>query len=523
MSEYKKEILTLQATNGVIRNFIEKCTFALIKNNSLQMKKLHVFIVKSFIGPFIATFFISVFVLLMQGLWRYSDELIGKGLDFVVIAELLFYLALITIPTAFPIAVLLSSVMTFGTLGENYELIALKAAGVSLYRIMYPLIIVVLFITGIAFTFSNNIMPVAALKFCNLYYDIRRHKPELSIKEGIFTNDMEGYSIKVDRKNNETGMMYNLQIYNHSYDNVQGNGEVTIADSGMMLTNPHTSALELILYSGKTYTDEAIIDPSKRKTFPFRRLEFEKQILFLDLPDNEFNRSDDFFMASNMMDLSQLNYTIDSLQGAIDKRQTTGANRLLATSYMKSKQTNVEKDSLLRVETQGIVGNIDSIFYAFDPDEQQKAIETALQYSRDVKSTLDTDLTFFKKQSEQVRKSEIEWHKKFTLSVACIILFFIGAPLGGIIRKGGLGMPTVVSIFLFIIYYILSMIGERSAKEGVISVIFGAWLSSLIYLPFGIFLTYKSVTDSEIMNSEAYTNFIKKIVGFFKKKRHAKA
>ena len=254
------------------------------------MKKLHIFMLKSFSGPFIATFFISMFVLLMQMLWRYIDDLVGKGLDFSVIVEVLFYFSLSLIPMAMPLAVLLSSIMTFGTLGENYELIALKSAGISLYRIMYPLIVFIIFLTLFAFFFSNNILPVANLKAGSLLYDIRRHKPEVSFKEGIFTNDLEGYSIKIDRINKETGMMYNMLIYNHKV--VPGNYEVTKADSGMMLTHPNSNVMELILYHGNTYTDEGM-KPGNRKTFPFRRLQFEKQSVLIELPENELKRTDE--------------------------------------------------------------------------------------------------------------------------------------------------------------------------------------------------------------------------------------
>jgi len=481
------------------------------------MKKLHIFMLKSFSGPFIATFFISMFVLLMQMLWRYIDDLVGKGLDFSVIVEVLFYFSLSLIPMAMPLAVLLSSIMTFGTLGENYELIALKSAGISLYRIMYPLIVFIVFLTLFAFFFSNNILPVANLKAGSLLYDIRRHKPEVSFKEGIFTNDLEGYSIKIDRINKETGMMYNMLIYNHKV--VPGNYEVTKADSGMMLTHPNSNVMELILYHGNTYTDEGM-KPGNRKTFPFRRLQFEKQSVLIELPENELKRTDeDLFKSSIMLNLNQLQYMIDSLQKTVNARKTEDTRRLLAANYQKSKSLNAQKDSIYQAESKNQTQDIDSLFRSFDPEEQQRAVGNALQYARDVKMSVQSSRDYTLRQEEQIRKNQIEWHKKFTLSFACFIFFFIGAPLGGIIRKGGLGMPVVISVLLFIIYYIISMIGERSAREAVIGVWFGTWLSSLILLPLGVLLTYKSVTDSEILNGEAYMNFIKKIGDFFKRKR----
>ena len=296
------------------------------------MKKLHIFMLKSFSGPFVATFFISMFVLLMQALWRMIDELVGKGLDNSIIAEFLFYVAVTLVPMALPLAVLLASIMTFGSLGENYELIALKSAGISLYRIMKPLIAVIILMTVLAFVFSNNILPVANLKMNSLYYDIRKQKPEMSFKEGIFTNDLEGYSIKVDRIDKNTGMMYNILIYNHK--DGHGNYEVTKADSGMMKTNVKSNAMDLTLFSGHTYTDEGLQKVSARKTFPFRRLKFDEEMLSIDLPDTDFKRTDEdaFRSHSLMLNLSQLQYRIDSVQTYLKTKKAGDAKRLLASN-----------------------------------------------------------------------------------------------------------------------------------------------------------------------------------------------
>jgi lipopolysaccharide export system permease protein len=472
---------------------------------------------RSFTGPFFATFFISMFVLLMQMLWRYIDDLVGKGLDFSIILELLFYFSLTLIPMALPLAVLLSSIMTFGNLGENYELIALKSAGISLYRIMLPLIIVVVALAIGTFLFSNNVLPVANMKSVNLLYDIKKHKPEVSFKEGVFTNDLEGYSIKVDRINKETGMMYNMLIYNHK--EVSGNYEVTKADSGMMLSFPNSSIIELVLYSGNTYTDEGL-KPTNRKTFPFRRLEFNKQTALIDIGNNDFERSDEDFLTSIMMNINQLDNTVDSLKKELSTKRVEKVRNLLRNNYRKNKEINVKNDSVLKIETAGMVLNPDSLFFTLEPDERQRVAELAVQNAREVKANVEADYAFYKRQETQIRKNQLEWHKKFTFPFACIIFFFIGAPLGGIIRKGGLGAPIVISVFLFIIYYVVSMIGERSAKEGVMNVILGAWLSSIVFLPLGIMLTYKSVTDSEILNAESYMKFVNKFTHFFKKKRN---
>lgn len=478
---------------------------------------------KSFIGPFIATFFISMFVLIMQFLWRMIDELVGKGLEFSVISELLLYVATTLVPMALPLAVLLSSIMTFGSLGENYELIALKSAGISLYRIMKPLIVLIVFLTMLAFVFSNNVLPVANLKMHSLLYDIRRQKPELSFKEGIFTNDLEGYSIKIDSIAKNTGMMYNMLIYNHKDGN--GNYEVTKADSGMMVTDMKSNMLELTLYNGHTYTDEGMKNPNARKTFPFRRLKFDKETVLIELPGTDLKRSneDGFRSHAIMLNLKQLQHTIDSIQGFLNNKKAGDARRFLATNYRKTKNANVQQDSILLEKSQGHYSNPDSLFLSFGPEDQQRAVSNALQYAREVKQRNQDDYHYYIARQEEIIKNRLEWHRKFSLSFACFIFFFIGAPLGAIIRKGGLGMPVVVSVLLFIIYYIIDMMGIRSAKEAVISPVTGAWISAFILLPLGAILTYKSVTDSEMMNTEAYTKVFKKLVALFKKKKNGES
>ena len=301
------------------------------------MKKLHLFMLKSFVGPFFATFFIAMFVLIMQFLWRMIDDIVGKGLEFSVLAELIVYMATSLVPMALPLAVLLSSIMTFGSLGENYELTALKAAGISLYRIMKPLIMLIIVVTISAFFFANNVLPVANLKLYTLLYDIRKAKPEMAFKEGIFTNDLEGYSIKIDRINKETGMMYDLLIYSHK--DGSGNYEVTRADSGYMYTLPGQNIMQLTLFDGSTYTDESVNDIDKRKTFPFRRITFESQVAMIPLPDSDLKRSDEDGLRSHarMLNLVQLDYAVDSIGGLVKERQDVDIQKRLKTDYLKSK------------------------------------------------------------------------------------------------------------------------------------------------------------------------------------------
>lgn len=468
-------------------------------------------------GPFFATFFIAMFVLIMQFLWRMIDDIVGKGLEIGVLAELILYMATSLVPMALPLAVLLSSIMTFGSLGENYELTALKAAGISLYRIMKPLIVLIMVITISAFFFANNVLPVANLKLYTLLYDIRKAKPEMAFKEGIFTNDLEGYSIKIDRINKETGMMYDLLIYSHK--DGSGNYEVTRADSGYMYTLPGQNIMQLTLFNGSTYTDESVNRIEKRKTFPFRRITFDSQVAMIPLPDTDLKRSDEDGLRSHarMLNLVQLDFAIDSITGLVDTRQDGDVEKLLKSNYLKPKVLNKKRDSSLTIMGAENPLRYDSVVQLLEVEDYQKVLENALNYAREVQQENSNDKMYYLAQGESVRKHKIEWHKKFTLSFACFIFFFIGAPLGAIIRKGGLGMPLVVSVFLFIMYYIISMMGERSAAESALSPMVGTWLSSFILLVMGIFLTYKSVTDSELLNPESYHKIYIKVKHLFQR------
>lgn len=484
------------------------------------MKKLHLFMLKNFVGPFVATFFISMFVLIMQFLWRYIDDLVGKGLEGSVITHLLFYVSMTLVPMGLPLAVLLASIMTFGSLGENYELTALKAAGISLYRIMQPLIVLIIVLTVAAFFFSNNVLPYANLKASSLLYDIKRQKPELSLKEGVFVDDIEKYSIKVNKIDKDNGMMYGMLIYNHS--DGDRNYEVTIADSGVMETSLRGDYMEVELYNGYTYTDEGV-KTNNRATFPFRRVQFSKQSFAIPLSGNELKRTDEelFKNSYGMKNIRQLEHAVDSLTDTLKVEKRREANRLIANNYLKRKSRGVQRDSILKRETEGRTLNLDSLYCTLDIGEQKEVINKALQFARDVQYLQEGERFRYRQKAESIHRHQIEWHRKFTLSFACFIFFFIGAPLGGIIRKGGLGMPVVVSIFLFIVYYIIWMMGERAAREGVLEPWQGMWIPSVILLPLGVILTYTAMTDSAVMSSEAYTDFIKKIIGFFKREKHA--
>jgi len=487
------------------------------------MKRLHKFIIKSFLGPFFMTFFICVFILLMQFLWKYIDDLVGRGLDWKIVSELLLYASFGLVPLAFPLAMLLASIMTFGNLGENYELVAMKASGISLFRIMRPLLVVTLILTSIAFYFSNNILPKTNLKFYSLMYSVKMQKPEMIIKEGVFANDMPNYSIKVERKNRNNNMLYDVMIYNHSRN--AGNVEVTIADSGKMEVTADKKFMAITLFNGQSYSEVDERKQGSDRRFPFRRETFQKEVINISMLDFEFKRSDEklFSHGSRMMNVGQLSNYGDSLFTDYKKRImhfVTSLNYINDVSRQINWLTmpdSLRKDPKIKSDTLVDLAQVIKSMNTFEKDElYRQAIESARRNSQLISQQLD-EINSRKKMANAYL---MEWHRKFTLPFACLIFFFIGAPLGAIIRKGGLGMPVVVSILMFIAYYILLIIGEKFAREDEWSMTNGMWFSSVVFLPLGIWLTYKAATDSGVMNVESYQMFFKKLAKLSFLKKH---
>lgn len=465
-------------------------------------------------GPFFMTFFICVFILLMQFLWKYVDDLVGKGLDWGILAELLFYASFGLLPFAFPLSMLLASIMTFGELGENYELVAMKSSGISLFRVMKPLIVLAVMITCTAFFFANYILPHTNLRFTTLLWSVKQQRPEMVLQEGVFTNEIDGYSIRVGKVDNHTNTLHDILIYDHT--NNKTNESVTVADSGFLNITEDKSYMILTLFNGENFSEESM--ESGRKNYPFRRDRFQKQVLNVRVMNFDFQRTDEnvFRNSYRMLNINQLNYAKDSL--SIDYKLRV-RNFVLNTRYMSFLNQRLTarvmgNDSLLQTHTP------DSIKYA-DPtlllpgqerwngqEVYQNAIYTARNNFQEI-NNIENNLYGRKRR---INHHSMEFHRKFTLSFAVLIFFFIGAPLGAIIRKGGLGMPVVVSILLFILYYIVSMMGEKSAREDVWNMTAGMWFSSGIFLPVGIWLTYKAVRDSAVMSAETYTALFKKLL-----------
>ena len=487
------------------------------------MKKLHIFILKSYLGPLILTFLISMFILVMQFLWRYIDDMVGKGLEFSVLAELLFYASVQVVPMALPLAILLASLMTFGNLGENYELTAIKAAGVSLPRTMAPLIALTVAISIGAFWFSNNIMPVANLKLFSLLYSVKQARPELEIKERVFYDGVDDFRIKIDEKNQKTGMMHNLMIYDHR-DKVNRNTNVTLADSGKMQLSEDKNHIMLTLYSGITYDEKVSIDKrrtSERDKQLYRRDKYDEQAVMIELQGMNFSKTDESLFKSldKMKNLEQLRNDEDSLITEQGKYISELSNQAENFYFQKGRYGLRGKQSdLTQIIDSSLTMNIDSLFNILTPEQRKTTYEVAIRSVQDHKYNIDEKMSYIDREQRKINRHQMEIHRKFTLSFACLIFFFIGAPLGAIIRKGGLGMPVVISVLFFIFYYIIDTMGAKFARDGVWQVYQGMWLSSAVLAPMGMFLTYKSSTDSALLNSEAYTIFFDKMVKGFKKR-----
>jgi len=455
----------------------------------------------------------------MQFLWKYIDDLVGKGLEVKIIAELLFYFSVSFVPMALPLAILLSSLMTFGNLGENNELLAIKSAGISLQRIMFPLILLTLIMSIGAFFFSNNILPYTNLKSRSLLYDIAHQKPELQIKEGIFYNGIEGYSIRITEKNHKTNLLKKIKIYDHKARS--GNVHVTIADSGYMKMTADTMNLIITLYNGYSY-EEMQIKKKRRheKTYPQQRNRFDEQVIVTKLSGFGLNRTDEQLFKNNyqMMNLKQLSTAEDSLKRILEKKSTTFAGNLLQSHYFKQIKKPVDRDTFFdesEIE-KNITFDLHESLRNLSKMEQIGALSLALNFARTSKNYISTSERNYTSNIRHLRRHEIEWQRKLTLSFACFVFFFIGAPLGSIIRKGGLGMPTVVSVLFFILYYVLSMSCEKFVREDVLPAFEGMWTSPFILLALGIFLTYKATTDSVILNIDTYLTFFKKYFRFIK-------
>jgi lipopolysaccharide export system permease protein len=531
----------------------------------------------------------------MQFVWKYVDDLVGKGLEFYIIGKLLALVSVTMISLALPLAVLLSSLMTFGNLGEYMELTAMKASGISLQRAIRPVFVFCLLLSIGAFYFSNNVLPIANLKMKTLLQDISNKRPELNIKPGIFNSDIQNYVIRIGKKSSDGKKLREIMIYDHS--NRRGNDRVIVAEKGTMGLSADGKFLELRMQNGQSYTEA---EPGRRREgrYPFVQESFKEELIRFDLSVFEMTKTDESLYKRNyqMLNLRQLELSADTLRAELDKERKFlpgvlfhgpffDSTKTYSTNYSErpSKLVTAQtlKDSVSEADssalafdssykatgfTDSILSNLDTsnpemmrlltkvklsrlnqenafaqspeanlktvsaktntklksktkILENFNTSQKIRIYESAINNLRSNKSTVDYSLQNFEQDQERINRHDIEWHRKFTLSFACMVLLLIGAPLGAIVRKGGLGMPVIFSLIFFILYHMISITGEKLAREGVLSPFEGMWLSSGILLPVGIFLSYKATTDSALFDRELYLRFFRKLFSVFIRKK----
>ncbi len=465
---------------------------------------------KSFVPLFVMTFFICLFIVMMQFLWRFIDDFVGKGLSIGVIGELFFYASLTMIPMALPLAILLASLMTFGNLGERFELTAMKASGVSLIKTMKPLIALVAFIAIAAFFFQNNVLPVAQTKMWTLLYSMRQKSPELEIPEGVFYDQIPGYNIYVKEKNRDNGTLYQMMIYDLSkgFDNAS----VILADSGRLVMTEDKTHLVLRLWQGESFENLKEAGMSSANV-PYRRESFDYKEVLLEF-DANFNRMDEDGMRNQYVgkNIAELQETIDSVRAQADSIGLEYAKAVQSAGLMSMPLTK-GNDTTGHSHAAARRLNVDSVFRGSTSAYTLSYLQTALEKTKRQRQDYEFKGYALADKRKTIRRHGIELQKKFTLSFACLVFFFIGAPLGAIIRKGGLGMPLVISVFLFIFYYIIDNTGNKMAREGRLEVWEGMWLSAAVLLPLGVFFTYKAVNDSAVFNRDAYANFFRRLLG----------
>ena len=482
------------------------------------MKKLDRFILKSFIGPFVAILLVVVFILVMQFLWLYIDELVGKGLSFKVILEFLAWGSVTMLPLSLPLATLLASMMTLGTLGQNNELLAIKAAGVSLQRVLMPLGAACLVVSIGAFFVSNDLMPVAFNKIYTLRDDIGKTKEEIKIPTGTFYNGIEGYILRVNERNDETGVMHGVMVYNHTAN--KGNVSLTLADSAMMKMSKDKSFLSFTLYDGANY-EETNKKSYRDTTLQLQKIDFTRQELYIPLENYAFEKSDSarFDDEVKSMNLKQLYHGQDSIGNL---NASAMADNVKAMMKLRNLRYNNQLDS-------AVVASRTTPF-VMKEGENWKDLDIKLNALTKAKEHADEMQVILSSYSRErfhytftLRRIDIEILKKFALSVACLIFFFIGAPLGALIRKGGLGTPAIISVLFFVAYWVIDISGTKLARDGAVGPFHGVFISTYILFPTGLYLTWKAINDSSVFNVDAIKSIFRKIkikvTSVFKKTR----
>jgi len=487
----------------------------------LKIKKLDLLILRSFIGPFIVTFFVTLFVLVMQFFWLYMDELIGKGLGIWMIIQLLFYMSTTMVPLALPLGILLASIMTFGDMGENFELVAIKSGGISLLRFMRPLLVFIIFISGFAFVFNNNVIPYCNLKALSLLYDLRNSKPSFNIRAGQFNRDIDNFSIRVGEKDKDGRTIRNVIIYDHTSGGTNDN--VVLAKEGEMLSTPDKHYMIFRLKDGWRYQE--VTDNGKGSvSYQQYRMHFKKWDKVFDLSAFKVNRTNEdlFKDAYQMMDVQQLGERIDSFK-KYENHLASNVGIYLGPSNIILGNAADRKtlDSVLKHTPDSKLSYKKSFIECLPDDMKGRVAEAAANYARNGKGLLDISSNDRELQYTNYLQFMVEWHRKFTLSFACILLFLIGAPLGAIIRKGGLGMPLVIAVGFFVVFHIISVTGEKLSKAGSVPSWIGMWMATAMLLPIAFFLINRARNDAQIFNRDWYLKRWESIKFFFTRKKIA--
>ncbi|MBN2664101.1 MAG: LptF/LptG family permease [Bacteroidales bacterium] len=488
------------------------------------IKKLHTLILKSFFVLLLPSLFITIFVLILQFIWLYADDLIGKGLQFKVFFELLYYLSLMNLTMALPIAVMLASIMTFGNMGEHFELTAAKSAGISLYKIMSPVFTMAVIFTIFSFFFANNIFPYATLKAYSLIASIRQQHPSLRIQEGIFNYDVEGYVIRVGAKSKSSQMMYDFLIYDHL--NYVGNRFVLTADSGTVKVTDNLKFMIINLYNGQQYEElnEDVTDPDDFK-YPYHVDKFNQQVVIIPLKGFDYKETDMSLYSQhyNILNMRQLNIKIDSLKLAYEDKIDYYQKIILNNDILKSQiKFRTSTDSVTYFDKLEVLNNIppnelkiiydtDSAFSSLPLQGQKEILKLSVTNAENLYNRMNVFYQEFESRREWLAEHQIAKHKKYVFAFACFIFFFIGAPLGTIIRKGGFGLPTIISVLLILTFYVILTLGEKFARDGVMTPFNGIWLAVYIFLPFEFYLFYKASRDSVVLNYDYYLEFFQKI------------
>lgn len=475
------------------------------------MKKIDAYILKKFLPLFVGAFFICLFVFMMQFTWRYVDELIGKGLTLDILGQFFWYMSITLVPMALPLAVLLSALITFGNMGEQLELLSMKAAGVPLIRIMRPVLVVVLALTGISFYFQNFTAPRAQINLSTLLFSMKQAQPAVEIPEGVFYNEIPGINLYVQRKNAETGKLYQVIIYktDQGFDNAQ----IVLADSGRLEMSADKLHLKLELWSGTqaqalqqgsgTSAMGSLKLPYDRETFSYKEVIIDFDSNF-SMMDKEMLR--DMPQTKNM---SQISLSVDSMNHTLDSVGNRLYDDMKLRWYALPRLAKADSLRLAGMKVQPF----DSALTRVPPDRLATARQRAANEVRSVCSELEWKSVTSDEGDRLVRRHWVVWHQKMTLALSCLFFFFVGAPLGAIIRKGGLGLPAVISVLIFIFYYIIDTSGMKMARDGSWNMLYGMWVSSVVLIPFGIFLTYKSNKDSVVFNGELYVSFFRRLLG----------